>query len=105
MENNPNHPKNKDEYLERFHTNQRVSGFGFGNVHIHMPCPFCAAPDFLVYEIMQTEEALKKDTACAECGRSSKSIFKRNASGVEFELVQTGGDDSSEWLTPKMRRV
>lgn len=97
-------PNNKEEYLTRYHSNQRYTGFGLETAMV-MPCPFCAAPDFLVCRVIDTEKALSEDTKCKECERSAKYIFQRNAIGVTFEIVQTGGPDQPDWFTPKMRRI
>lgn len=98
-------PTTADEYLKRFHNNQRITGFGIGNVYQHCPCPFCAAPDWLVFEILDTETSMSKDTRCKECGRSAKALVQRAPGGIQFEFVQTGGPDQPDWLTPPMRRV
>ena len=98
-------PKNAAEYLALFQSNQHIKGFGIGNVHIHMPCPFCAAADFLVYEILQCEVAMGKGATCRQCGRGAKTIYTRTPGSLSFEIVQTEGPDQPEWLKPKMRRL
>jgi hypothetical protein len=98
-------PRNKDEYLHRFTLNQKMSGFGIKEAAAHAPCPFCAAPDFMVFKIINTENSMEKGGTCSECGRSAKAILQRTPAGIAFEIVQTGGDDPPEWLTPKMRRM
>jgi hypothetical protein len=100
-----NDPASLAEYQERFNKNKTVEGFGIGNVYTHCPCPFCAAPDWLVFEVFDVEEAMAKSTRCNKCGRSAQSIIKRSAGGVQFELVQSGGPDQPDWMTPKMRRL
>lgn len=97
-------PKDAKEYLDRFAQNQKIEGFGIGNIHIHMPCPFCAAPDFLVYELLDTETAMEKGGTCKECKRGAHAIVTSQKGGVQFEMVQTAGPDQPEWLVPKMRR-
>lgn len=96
-------PQNAAEYLERFHANQRLSGFGFDTTQ-HMPCPFCAAPDFLVFKILEVEYALSCGARCGECDRSMKAVFKKISGSVSFEVVQTSGSDPPEWVQPRMRR-
>ena len=98
-------PQNAAEYIERFAQNQKIDGYGVGNIHIHMPCPFCAAPDFLVYELLDTESALEKGGSCQECKRAAHAEIVRQKGGVQFEMVQTAGPDQPEWLVPKMRRI
>lgn len=99
-------PTNKEEYLIRFQANQKITGYGIEGTTQHMPCPFCAAPDWMVSTIIEIEQAMAVDRKCAECGRSAKAIVNRRGIGdVSFEFVQTGGDDPPDWLEPKMRRV
>jgi hypothetical protein len=97
-------PKDYDEYLKRLNENTKMEGFGF-EVTMTVPCPFCAAPDFQKYLILEVEEAMAKDTTCKECGRSAKAIYHRSPGSTSFEVVQTGGPDQPEWLKPKMRRL
>lgn len=97
-------PNNLEEYQQRFASNQGAEGWGV-DVKAVFPCPFCAAPRWAVVAILQMESVLTKPHHCGECGRSAKAIFNRTAAGVSFEIVQTGGDDQPDWLTPKMRRV
>jgi len=98
-------PRNAAEYLRRFNANEKIDGFGIGNVHIHMPCPFCAAPEFMVFEVLQTEQAMMKGATCKECGRGARAQIRKDAAGTSFEILQTAGPDQPEWLTPKMRRI
>ena len=99
-------PTNTTEYLRRFFLSQKIEGYGLDTT-IHMPCPFCAAPDWLVHKLICTHEALESGATCKECERSAKAVFtETKASGVTaFEMVQTAGPDQPEWLQPKMRRV
>jgi hypothetical protein len=98
------HPPTRAEYDRRFAANQRLEGYGIGNVTQHMPCPFCAAPDFMVHHILDVEEVMSLGATCQECGRSLKAIFTRSEGTVHFELVQTGGDDAPDYL-PVIRRL
>jgi hypothetical protein len=97
-------PTSVQEYLDRYALNQIVTGYGLDTT-THVPCPFCAAPEFMAMKVLETEPVLAAGATCRECGRSAKAIFQRDASSVQFEIVQTGGDDPPDWLTPKMRRV
>jgi hypothetical protein len=93
-----------EEYSAKVMANMAVTGWGIG-VTNHTPCPFCAEPDWLVFRVIDTEEAIKRDTTCQHCGRSAKALVQRDAGGVSFEFVQTGGADPPPWLTPAPRRV
>ena len=97
-------PNSHAEYLERFHRNNRVEGFGM-DVKCVVPCPFCAAADWMAWPILQVEEKMQEGATCQECKRSARAIFTYADGGKSFEIVQTGGPDQPEWLQPKMRRV
>lgn len=101
----PAGPQSMGEFATRFAANEEITGYGIGNVYIHMPCPFCAAKDFIVYEMLTVEEALSKGARCKECKRSARGLFTRTAGGVSFEIVQEHGPDQPDWLVPKMRRL
>lgn len=96
-------PKTLDEYNKKSAANQKIEGQGLGNVFVHMPCPFCAEPDFMTYEVLDVEVRSKEGAVCKHCKRGMKAVFKRSQSGVEFEFVQTEGEDPPSYL-PKMRR-
>ena len=97
-------PKTREEWEKRFAENQKISGFGLAT-SMHMPCPFCAAPDFLTYRIIDTEEALVDGAVCKECNRGAAIEFSVNTpSNKQFEMVQTSGPDQPVWLDPLMRR-
>lgn len=97
-------PTSMAEYTERFQENQKVSGFGLDTT-VHMPCPFCAAPDFMVYRIIDSEDAMVEGAVCSECHRGAAMEFHVNLpNNKQFEIVQTVGDLQPEWLVPLMRR-
>jgi hypothetical protein len=97
-------PTTREEYQERFDTNQTITGYGLGTT-LHVPCPFCAAKDFFVFPILDTSETMAKGAVCAECGRGAKAVFDNQPGQVKFEMMQTCGEDPPAWLTPKMRRL
>lgn len=100
-------PSSLDEYNRRFAANAKVSGYGM-DVAQHFPCPFCAAPEWLVIKIMDLamdSSAMSSARTCKECGRSGRMLLNPTAGGgSSMELVQTGGDDPPPWM-PAIRRV
>lgn len=96
-------PTNKAEYEERFALNNKLSGFGVDTT-MHMPCPFCAAPDFMVYRIIETHAALREGGTCVECHRGFRGDVTVTSHGTSCEFVQTCGDDAPDYI-PAMRRV
>lgn len=99
-------PATRDEYLARFAANQKVSGFGAETTQ-HFPCPFCAAPDWLVSRILEVETKIQQDTRCAECGRSAKALVQKDLvhGGTRIELVQISGPDAVPLFDPPIRRI
>jgi hypothetical protein len=97
-------PKDREEYLKLSQANVRYGGSGV-DTYMEPACPFCAAPGFARWNVIDMEGTASKATTCKNCGRSAKLIFKRDKDSVSFEVVQTGGPDQPEWLEPKMRRV
>lgn len=100
-------PKDFAEYQKLVWANQKITGFG-ADVKTHFPCPFCAAPEWLVQPItdgIDDYPIMKAGATCQNCGRSAKFIFKRGHGSLEFELVQSGGPAAPDWLEPKIRRI
>lgn len=96
-------PQNMEQYTELAYQNQQITGFGLKTT-IHLPCPFCCFPDFMVYKILDAENVPARPHACKCCGRSARCLFNRMPGRTTIEVVQTGGDDQPTWLVPKMRR-
>jgi hypothetical protein len=102
-------PATREEYDALFAANTRIEGLGIENVHMVVPCPFCAAPDFAdwyVAELALNDYApMRDDRTCSECGRSGKMRIVRGLDGsTTSEFVQTGGDDPPSYSIP-IRRV
>lgn len=93
----------KDEYEKLYLANHRIEGYGL-DVTQHVPCPFCAAPDWQEWPIASVTEAMEVDTKCGSCGRSARAIVTRSEGGVSVEMVQTGGPDPPDYLVPPPRR-
>lgn len=99
-------PTSLEEYERRFHASQQITGYGIHGVTMHSSCPFCAAPDWASWPIIDTEAAMQREHTCRECGRSGRFNFRVNEPGhKEFEFVQTGGPDPASWLQPPPRRA
>jgi hypothetical protein len=98
-------PTSLEDYERRFAANQQIDGYGL-EVTSHSPCPFCAAPDWASWPILETEEVMQRESTCRECGRSGRFIFTVNTPDhKQFEFVQTGGADPPAWLQPPPRRI
>lgn len=98
-------PTNAEEFNARFFANQRIEGFG-PDTTTHVPCFFCAAPNFMSWTIADPYTPMGAGAVCSECGRGAKMVFTPHDEGVSFEVVQTVGDDAPDWLPgPPMRRV
>ncbi len=94
------------EFMDRFKKNQYLSGMGL-DCMLHMPCPFCAAPEWIVYHIWDVKAVLTQGAQCQECGRGAKTVFHADQFGnvMHFELFQTVGDDPPAYVGKNIRRA
>lgn len=92
-----------EEYKTKFAAHEKIAGEGIATT-LHIPCPFCAEPDFLVHKILDAEDTYTRGAICKHCGRGSRGIVKHHADGANVEFVQTSGPPAPDWLPP-MRRV
>lgn len=97
-------PRNLAEYTARATINCRVEGYGADVVTV-VACPFCAAGGFWRLPIVNVRGPMEKETTCGECHRKARALFKVSRGSIEFEVVQTGGDDPPDWLEAAPRRV
>jgi hypothetical protein len=94
------HPTSMAEYNGRFMANTEVTGHGIEGVTQHMPCPFCAAKDWLVVRILDFNQ--DHEATCGECGRTAKITFTESGGSKIMRVAQTGGPDQPDWLQPPM---
>lgn len=98
-------PESMEQLAHLTQENMRMEGQGLAVV-THAPCPFCAAPDWMKWPILDPRSAMELGAQCGECGRGAKAIFTDFPNGCyQFEFVQTSGPDQPDWFHPKMRRV
>lgn len=91
-------PEDQTAFERRFKAAYRLSGAGL-DVAVHYPCPFCAAPEWLVQPVFATRLDHGPETTCVECGRSARFLTDAPGPGsVTVELVQTGGPPPPEWV-------
>lgn len=97
-------PKSEEEYTRLTHQRVRTTGYGIEGVTQHLPCPFCAAGEWMVFRLI--DGLPRTPHPCAVCGRTAQIIYHvDNETETRIELVQTAGPDQPEWLRPQMRRV
>lgn len=99
----PMDPPDIVTYNQKFTENTKLSGYG-ADVRMHWPCPFCAAPDFVEFRILEQMEVTSTVHTCVWCGRGARIIYTIQDGNTSFEIVQTGGEDPPDYLPP-MRRV
>lgn len=107
-------PENFDEYTALFYANTVIDGYGI-DVTNHLPCPWCAHPDFMLLmpaagivpndKRPNLDRVMSTEHTCSNCGRSGKNLISRGPNGVNYEFVQTGGAPPPDWLVPQPRRV
>jgi hypothetical protein len=88
----------KDEYEKRYSESYRVEGFGIDGMTVHSPCPFCAAPDFHVYTLLEMQAVTSKETICKECGRGFCMTYTQDGDTTTARLLQTCGDDPPPYI-------
>jgi hypothetical protein len=96
-------PATRDEFGLLFAENTMVSGEGLDTTQ-HMPCPFCAAPDFLIVKIVEFGQEDTGPFECGSCGRSGRFVVDRETEAVRMEFVQTGGEPPPAWMAPPPKR-
>lgn len=97
-------PATVEEYNAKSHAGIRYFGHGIRETGMSIPCPFCAAPDFVEYKLIEMEAVMSKEIVCKACGRGMRTIFERSRDGVKMEMVQSRGDQPPAYL-PKMRAI
>ncbi len=93
-------PTTKAEYERRFKAAYRIEGYG-PDITMHLPCPFCAAADWLAQPVFDPDRPRSgrgPDVTCYGCGRTAAFIHTPTGGGTTVELVQTGGDDPPPWV-------
>lgn len=90
-------PENRAEYDANMQKNLRTGGEGFDTT-MFVPCPFCAAPGWKIFKIVDSQNELPKESVCEFCKRGAKSIVAEG--GKSIEVVQTSGPAQPEWLPP-----
>jgi hypothetical protein len=97
-------PTSIEEYQARLHENTKVTGQGIEGTRLHLPCPFCAAPEFLAFPILDQERMLRAGAVCRECGRGMRAVYERpNEALTRFYLVQTEGPPPAAWCPVRRR--
>lgn len=100
-------PTTREEYEERFAKNTQIFGMGM-TTSMSMPCPFCAAPNFMRYMILQMEEEITKEHVCKECSRGMRAQILIEHRGLckTMHFIQTRGPDcTAEWVPPMHKEL
>lgn len=97
-------PQELKAFDEKFNKNTKLSGMGLETT-MHLPCAFCAEPDYMIYRIIDTDTVMKEGAICKACKRGMKAIFHVNTpTEKRFEFVQFCGPDAPRFLPP-IRRI
>ncbi len=100
-----------EEHSARYDRNKSVTWAGPDNqvATVHVPCPWCAAADFVVIDVHPGEYArdlidgLGAHHTCVECRRGGRFLITHAnpATGTyHYEVAQTLGDPPPAWLLP-----
>ncbi len=101
----PNTPATLAEFNALYHQRVKYDGEGI-TTRVSLPCPGCAAPDFIDMHLRDTQTAWAKGATCAACGRGFRMLFSgRHSPSQTFEIVQTHGADLPAWAPPIRRTI
>lgn len=90
-------PQSREEYTERYIQNNTQTGEGDQIVR-RLPCLFCAAPDLILIRTLFAKEDLERGGTCTECGRGIIVRFLEAGNLMQYEVLQTVGDDPPDYL-------
>lgn len=92
------------EHAEAFKENtkrRKVSG----KTQVVIACPFCAAPDFTIYEIENpTQDIANVHAGCDECKRGASMVLNTKQGVVSVEILRESGPDVPKWFKDKQRK-
>lgn len=94
---------NLEQYLYLMSKHQYVEEVD-GEAVMHLPCPFCAAKDWIKFTKWNRMNAISHGAMCNVCKRSARGLFT-DVTGIHFEMIQCGGPDQPDWFEPKVRVV
>jgi hypothetical protein len=96
-------PQSWEDLCKRQALNALSSGFGFDTA-MHLPCPGCGAKDFMVYRIIESEQAMERGAVCKECERGFRMPVSRSGNSISFTFVQSSGPDLPAWFKLPIKR-
>lgn len=91
-------PRTQAEFERRYHASAQMDGVGIAGTMMHVPCPFCAAPDWIVHKLVDTQRAYRKGAVCNQCLRSAHAVCDSVQGYTSLRMVQTGGADPAPWV-------
>ena len=96
-------PATPEEYETRYIAATRVSGHGM-DTSMHVPCPFCTAPECLIHTVPDTMDAYAKGAVCKVCGRGFRAVITPKGNGTSISFVQTCGVDPPPFIAESIPR-
>ncbi len=91
---------NRAEFFAKATANMRVSGFGIAETTVHIPCPFCAEPDFMVSRVMESREPFSAGATCKHCGRSARFPVESDSDSTRTWLEVTDDGPHPDEMYP-----
>jgi hypothetical protein len=95
-------PRDLEHYWHLIEMNRYIEIQDDSSQVHHMPCPFCGAGEWMVYEKSRKKLSLSTGATCKVCKRGARAEFL-NIAGTEYELIQICGPKQPDWLIPQMR--
>ncbi|MFG2056661.1 hypothetical protein ACGFI9_21825 [Micromonospora sp. NPDC048930] len=101
-------PTSLQDYLTRFDLNVAVTWAKNPLATVHVPCPWCAAADFAVFDVPPGSSgardmiaALSAHHTCLECRRGGRYLITHadpEHRRYHYQVIQTLGDEPPAWL-------
>lgn len=91
-------PPTKEAFEKRYHESAHMEGVGIMGLTMHVPCPFCAAPDWMVHTVRGTQAAYHQGAFCSECQRGAHAELDYEAGYTSIRWVQDCGRDPAPWV-------
>lgn len=93
-------PQTMHEYNQRYNDNTRFEG-RYAETKTVMPCPGCAASDWLDWPVtaaMNDYADVTKPTKCKHCNRTFRFQMDASANGITMRIYQTDGPEVPSFL-------
>lgn len=98
-------PKTPESFLALFDNSVAIEEKEDGTTDVSIPCPFCAAPEFIVYNMLAVKQEKSNHSAvCNTCGRFGSVALTLRKGEYTLESSRTGGPELPSWYRQTQHR-